>query len=112
MAEWISQYWYVLTGIAGAAIYFGLARYSNDNPDSSATLFLQRCSDARAASIVFGATAGVSIMILLNWLRFSYVRTNENGLHFRKPLNLMVRPAEFEPTSPWFVVCKVEDFLN
>ena len=29
--------------------------------------------------------------------------TIEKGLHFCKPLILLVRPAGFEPTTPWFV---------
>ena len=36
-------------------------------------------------------------------LRFSYVRTNEKSLHCCKPLIKLVRPAGFEPTTPWFV---------
>ena len=30
--------------------------------------------------------------------------TNGKGLHFCKPLIILVRPAGFEPTTAWFVV--------
>jgi len=64
MTEWISRYWYVVTGLGGAATYFALVRYCNQNPDSSVALLLQRCSYAWTASIAFGITAGMFIMIL------------------------------------------------
>ena len=63
MIEWITKYWYEVTGIAGVLIYFGAKIYIYRAPDSPTTLFLRRCGYAWIATIVFNAGAAISLII-------------------------------------------------
>ena|SRR5258708_6942939 len=64
MTHWLASYWYIVTGIAGTAIYLAFVTYANRHPDGLAMSLWQRSRYAFAASIVVGAALGLFLMIL------------------------------------------------
>ena len=59
MTAWLSQYWYVLTGIGGALALFALHMYALRNPDSQ---FASQWERAKYAAVACAPIGGLLML--------------------------------------------------